>query len=1385
MMKKFLTLITYYFFIIFSLFSHSLSAADIVVSSNASNGGFPLVTATTAASIIIDNNDAEVVKIVVQAFKGDVKLITGVELSVKNAIDNTAPVIVGTLGKSTLIDQLATTGKIDKSRLENKWETFCISVINNPFSGTDKALIIAGSDPRGTAFGLFELSKKMGVSPWVWWADVQPETKQALYISGDNVFGPPSVKYRGMFINDEDWGIQPWAAKNMDTGLRSGKGDMGPRTHEKIFELMLRTKSNYLWPAMHACTKAFWYYTANPEVARRYSIVMGSSHCEPMLRDNEDEWRVNFATEYPGVTKGEWNWKINSQVISTYWIDRVKQSKNNDAIYTLGMRGVHDSQMLGYNTDKERAEALKDIIATQRNILQTYLEKPKETVPQLFCPYKEALLHYNQGIDLPADVTLLWPDDNHGYIRQLSDPTEQARSGGGGVYYHFSYLGGPQEYLWLSSISPAHISYEMSKAYALNARNIWVFNVGDIKPAEFEYQFAMDLAWDINSWTPEKAHEYVLEWATETFGSVLATDIAEIKTKYYELAASGKPEQLHVSTFSVAEAETRLAEYEALAERVRNLEARIPERLKAAYFELIAYPVLGANAMNVKILGAKLSFDYLNLGRIKESLEIGDKSKSAYLEIRDLTYTYNKINVAGKWDGMMDYAPKERSYFYDRNTVTPDLIPEDLIPPTTTNDVVVKLSGKDFSTKSASIKLLEKLGVSGSSLTVWPLNMTSYSSTNITSAPCAEYKIQVKKGNNKISVKCLPTFPLYTTLDLRYGISINGATPSLVSIKTSAESSDWGANVLRGYTKDDYFIKSDIDKEINVRIFFADPGLVLSEIEVTSIIEESSSSSVALVNPDFEYDRYGNQLTGLNRGTPYGWTQTGTLTGSSWGTNQDAANYHGQNICWYSSTPMPANFELSQTVKGLPAGEYILRCKMAIPESKMTTQRLFANKYVKYFGRETNYVSNLTSGEVNSFAGYADDTSNGLNIMLQEMSIKFILVAGQDLKIGVRSSNKNSDGTSAIDNSGWFKVDYFRLECLREFTAQDVRTELETLIATAQELYNTTNEGTGGGDYPSTARNTFQTGIQTAQTTAQNSNATMSQLVSALEVLQKDITTYKKSVISLTSFIVNASFEYKAEGVLNDGTTFRGTPYGWSDTGGIIGNSFGINNDATGIDGTNVCWYLSAPMPANFELFQQINGLPAGKYTVRCRMSVGNGQLTNQRLFANNNVQYYGYQGDYRLNMSESENKTFATWSTSSDYMLQEMFVDVELAKDEPLRLGIRTSNKKADGTSATGTEGWFKADHFRLELKELSDPTEINKINNDLFLIYGDNGSCVVKIKESLESAHISIITLSGAVVYSGKLTQKTNRIPLNRGLYIVHMAYKDKFKGYKVFVK
>jgi hypothetical protein len=311
---------------------------------------FPLITINTIPAFYYDTNDAKVVQVVATAFGKDLQLVSGKQMELKTGqvITDEFAVIAGTIGQAKHIDQLIKEKRIDVSAIQNKWESFSIQIIkgNKNEKSSGRLLVITGSDPRGTAYGIFHLSKSMGVSPWVWWADAAPQQRKQLFVSGSYVSNEPTVKYRGIFLNDEDWGLQPWAAKTFEPETK----DIGPKTYAKIFELLLRLRANLIWPAMHPSTKAFFHYPGNAQMATDYSIVIGSSHAEPMLRNNVDEWKEK--------TMGEFNFITNHDTIYQYWEDRVIQSKGFNAFYTLGIRGVHDSKMLGANTLKEQKEVL-------------------------------------------------------------------------------------------------------------------------------------------------------------------------------------------------------------------------------------------------------------------------------------------------------------------------------------------------------------------------------------------------------------------------------------------------------------------------------------------------------------------------------------------------------------------------------------------------------------------------------------------------------------------------------------------------------------------------------------------------------------------------------------------------------------------------------------------------------------------------------------------------------------------------------------------------------------------------------------------------------------------------------------------------------------------
>ncbi|WP_201980029.1 glycosyl hydrolase 115 family protein [Hymenobacter rubidus] len=804
--------------------------------------------AKQAATLYTDARDAAVVRVAAEAFATDVARVTG--LKPKLQANGKAPVgpavIIGTLGQSALVNKLVASGKLQPGKLRGQWESFSISVVEKPFPGAPRALVIVGSDRRGTAFGVFEVARRMGVSPWVWWADVAPAHHDALYVQpGQVVQGPPSVQYRGIFLNDEDWGLRPWAARHLDKDVH----DIGPNTYAHIFELLLRLKANYIWPAMHPGTKAFYHYPADPVLADRYAIVVGSSHCEPMLRNNVFEWAENYQHEY-GQKPGEWRYDLNGPQMYHYWEDRLKQSARYESVYTVGMRGIHDGSMPGPPDRAAKVRLLDTVITDQRRLLSQYVKPINgRPVPQIFCPYKEVLTLYQAGLKLPDDVTIVWADDNHGYIRQLSDKSEQKRSGGSGVYYHVSYWGAPQDYLWLSSISPALMSYELSKAYALDARRLWVVNVGDIKPAELETQFAMDLAWNVGRWTPTTADAYAAHWATETFGAKLAPVIARIKHEYYRLGHAVKPEHLGGVSFTAAEQDQRLADYQKIAAEADAVQKLIPASLQDAYFELILYPTQGARLMNEKVFYAARSLELAKKGD-DQALVFARKAQAAHDQIQTLTRRYNDEIAGGKWAGMMSSHPRDQKIFEMPPVATAALLAEgkaahktpgiastpiaavaEAAPATAT---LVIPATAFFSKKVApneTLTLLPGLGVEGQGLTRMPYDVPSFAA-EVTNAPYLEYRANLPAGAHTVAVRCLPTFGLYAGRGLHYAVSVNGSAPEVVDVNVPADSKQWKENVLRGFSQGQTSHEVAGSGPATIRLYLLDAGLVVNQIQI-------------------------------------------------------------------------------------------------------------------------------------------------------------------------------------------------------------------------------------------------------------------------------------------------------------------------------------------------------------------------------------------------------------------------------------------------------------------------------------------------------------------------------------------------------------------------
>lgn len=678
--------------------AHADNVCDgkLQVSDQPKEGYFPL----TEAMICTDDADYKVVAIAADMFADDVERVTGQRPQRQhvNSVPKGCAIVAGTLGHSRLIDGLVKSMKIDVSSINNKWESHIITTLQHPKTHAP-LLVIIGSDRRGTAFALTSLSEAIGVSPWYWWADVAPAHKDALFLKpGRYEQGEPSVQYRGIFINDERFGgWARWAEQHFENET----GKVGPKTYQKVFELLLRLKANYLWPAMHPGTQAFNDDPDNARLADDYAIVMGTSHCEQMLRNNEGEWKaVNEQAKREGRVPplGDFNYITNRKTMQDYWETRVKTNGRYENTYTLGLRGIHDYPMEGANTTAERVKLMQQAIDDQRDMLRRNINKPIEDIPQVLCTYEEVLDAYHNGLQVPDDVTMLWSDDKHGYCRNLCNPEEMKRKGGAGIYYHLSYHGDPASWIWLSPLSPAFLSTELTKAYTYGARKIWVFNVGDIKPAEKEISFVMDLAWNIDRWQPANASDYTKLWAAKTFGSELSQEIADMQQRYYQLQAVGKDSHVWFVNYSAQQIERRIAQWRALAAQARDVEQRVPARLKDAYFELISYPICGAAMINEYQLLARRSMVRATDGNATLALADAERVKEMFGRLNAWTNHYNNEIQNGKWADFFNWQP----YHWFRS--------ETINPPYCTPELLTAISN---STAPRSISVSQALSAEG------------------------------------------------------------------------------------------------------------------------------------------------------------------------------------------------------------------------------------------------------------------------------------------------------------------------------------------------------------------------------------------------------------------------------------------------------------------------------------------------------------------------------------------------------------------------------------------------------------------------------------------------------------------------------------------------
>ena len=632
-------------------------------------GSFPIVHNKSVAAVYVDPSDFPGVARAANTLRGDIARVSG--LTPTQALGARETIIAGTIGKNAIIDRLIRERRIDVSGIVGKWESFLIQVVPHPQSGIDSALVIAGSDKRGTIYGIYDLSEQIGVSPWYYWADVPVVHRDALFVRpGRYVEEEPAVKYRGIFLNDEAPALTGW--------VKATYGNYNHEFYEKVFELLLRLKANYLWPAMW--NNAFNEDDPlNAKLADEYGIVMGTSHHEPMLRAQQ-EWKRHG--------KGPWDYSRNEDVLRAFWEEGVRRNKAYESIITLGMRGDGDMPM----SRESNTALLERIVADQRKIIAAEVNPDVTKVPQDWALYKEVQEYYEKGMRVPDDVTLLWCDDNWGNIRRLPTPEERKRGGGAGIYYHFDYVGGPRNYKWIDTNPIPKVWEQMHLAAEYGANRIWIVNVGDLKPMEFPTEFFLSLARDPARWPKEKLGEFTELWAAREFGRAHAAEIAGVVAKTLKYNGRRKPELLEPSTYSLIdyqEADRLVADYDAIVSRAEAIERELPAEARDAFFELVLHPAKANAIVTAMYVAAAKNHLYVAQGRASAN-DMAARTRQLFQADADLTDRFNHTLAHGKWDHMMDQTHIGYTYWQEppKNTMPP--VTELALPATASMGVAIE-----------------------------------------------------------------------------------------------------------------------------------------------------------------------------------------------------------------------------------------------------------------------------------------------------------------------------------------------------------------------------------------------------------------------------------------------------------------------------------------------------------------------------------------------------------------------------------------------------------------------------------------------------------------------------------------------------------------------
>lgn len=793
-----------------------INACEPFVSYNQSN--FIWIDKGKAVPILVDKTEYKGVLRAVNNLQTDAWKVTGVRPDICSASYQHKVVIIGSIENSHWIKLLMDKGLIDKKTLQGKCEKYIIQTVKHPTKDIDEAVVIAGSDKRGTIYGIYELSSQMGISPWYYWADVPVKKHATISLkSGQFTDGEPAVRYRGIFLNDEYPALGGWANEKF--------GGFNSKFYEKVFELILRLKGNFMWPAMW--NNAF--YDDDPKngpLADEMGIVMGTSHHEPM-GENQQDWKRRGS--------GPWDYATNGNTLRDFWRKGIQRCKGWESVITVGMRGDGDEPMSG----EANISLLENIVKDQRSIITDITDKKASKTPQVWALYKEVQDYYDKGMRVPDDVTLLLCDDNWGNVRRLPDLNAKPRKGGYGIYYHFDYVGAPRNSKWLNVTQIQRTWEQLNLTYEHNVRKLWIVNVGDLKPMEYPIQFFMDMAWNPKRYNENNLIQHTENFCKQQFGEQYAKEAARLINTYSKYNRRVTPELLNAKTYSLNnynEWKRVMNDYKTLDLDALRLCYLMPDEYRDAYDQLVLFPIQACSNLYEMYYAQAMNQSLVAQNDIQANIW-GNKVKECFKYDSLLTYHYNRVISGGKWNHMMDQTHiGYRSWFDPRYNVMPQIqyvtVPND----TSSESIFIEKDGyvsieAEHYTEKVDGKEVHWIIIPGLGRT-----LSGVSTSPCTKTPdkemCLKYKFSTNRvGDFTIALRFSATLNFNDYKGLRYAISVDNEKEQIININK-----DYRGEL--GKWQEEQVINVQTQHHINIgeihtlTIHLLDPALILQKIMI-------------------------------------------------------------------------------------------------------------------------------------------------------------------------------------------------------------------------------------------------------------------------------------------------------------------------------------------------------------------------------------------------------------------------------------------------------------------------------------------------------------------------------------------------------------------------